>query len=162
VEAEIAATIHQTARTCADALDPILADLRTQQEELDDEREMKMAALIEKAEMSAALAASEAARQQGERIFEAVVHEYEGDVVMVPDDLSEASFVRRARAFRLKYDRIFAEQVAARQQAEQQMPRCNVCDQPIAHELVCEDCLPTRGFISAAEVGVAASRRRGS
>ena len=35
-----------------------------------------------------------------ERIFEAVVHTYEGDDDMVPDDLREASFVRRARRFR--------------------------------------------------------------
>jgi hypothetical protein len=35
-----------------------------------------------------------------ERIFEAVVHTYEGDDQMVPEDLREASFVKRARQYR--------------------------------------------------------------
>lgn len=39
---------------------------------------------------------------QMERLFEAVVHTYEGDDDMVPQDLREASFVRRARRFREK------------------------------------------------------------
>lgn len=37
---------------------------------------------------------------QAERIFEAVVHTYESDDHLVPEDLREASFVKRARRFR--------------------------------------------------------------
>jgi hypothetical protein len=41
---------------------------------------------------------------------------------------------------------------AALQQAQATIQRleppvCNVCDKPFLHELVCEDCLPQRGFI---------------
>jgi hypothetical protein len=38
--------------------------------------------------------------EHSERIFEAVVHTYEGDDHLVPEDLREASFVKRARRYR--------------------------------------------------------------
>ena len=42
-----------------------------------------------------------AEQSQSERVFEAVVHTYEGDDQMIPADLIEVSFVKRAKRFRL-------------------------------------------------------------
>lgn len=62
----------------------------------------KCADQLETALVAEEVAAVEAARPQdrAERIFEAVVHTYEGDDHLVPDDLKDASFVKRARRFR--------------------------------------------------------------
>jgi len=39
--------------------------------------------------------------------------------------------------------------------------RCNVCDQPIQHELVCEDCLQERGFITSETAAARAETAHG-
>lgn len=46
-----------------------------------------------------------------------------------------------------EWDTLLAEVSRLRAaQGSPEPPICNVCDEPIRHELVCENCLPDRGF----------------
>lgn len=85
------------------------------------------------------------------------------DVVHVADWAEEQYRAEKAEAERDRYcsqwidvlniadwaldkQAVLHQQLAQAQQEKDTM-RCNICDQPVLHEIVCEDCLSERGYV---------------